>query len=297
MEYRQEMILLGAHFSIQGGLHKAVDRAHHLECSVLQLFTHNPRQWVCTPVKDEDPVLFREKRGALVIASHASYLINLVSANTDVCEKSLTLFIQELKRADTFDIPFLILHPGSSGGHDEATALTLFASALDSGIRESGNTRTRVLLETTAGHKGSIGYRFEHLRDIIGHSGLPGRLRICFDTCHVFSAGYDIRDEESYTRTMDTFDQVIGMKHLYFFHLNDALNPLGSRRDRHTHIGEGHIGAEGFRLIMCDKRFAGIGKCIETPKGDGDRWDRINLALLRRMATAVNGNKLAEKSQ
>jgi deoxyribonuclease-4 len=159
----------------------------------------------------------------------------------------------------------------------------VFTNALDRAIEKSENMQTKVLLETTAGHRRSIGDRFEHLRDIIDYSRYRERLGVCFDTCHIFTAGYDIRDDQSYNRTMDTFHRIIGIDRLCFFHLNDALTPLGSHRDRHTHIGKGAIGDDGFRLIMNDNRFAGTGKCIETPKGDGTAWDRRNLARLRRM--------------
>ncbi|MBN2531466.1 MAG: deoxyribonuclease IV [Spirochaetales bacterium] len=280
---KSETILLGVHLSIQGGLYKAIDRAYELKCSVLQLFTHNPRQWAVSPVKEDDPVLFQQKRGALLVAGHTSYLINLASGNKEVQEKSISLFSKELERAELFSLPYVILHPGSTGESKEREALQLFTHNLDMAIGKSRNRKTIVLLETTAGQKGSIGYRFEHLRDITGYSSFQEKLGVCFDTCHVFAAGYDIRNEESYNRTMDIFHRIIGIDRLCFFHLNDALNPLGSNKDRHTHIGKGKIGNEAFRLIMNDRRFEGTGKCIETPKGDGTALDRKNLARLRKM--------------
>ncbi|MBN2444906.1 MAG: deoxyribonuclease IV [Spirochaetales bacterium] len=277
-------ILLGAHFSIAGGLHAAIDRALELECTVLQLFTHNPRQWAFSPVKEDDPRLFQEKRGSLIITAHSSYLINLASGDGDVRAKSLRLLTQELERAEVFGVPYLVLHPGSCGEVDESAGLKVFASALDIALTESENIVTKVLLETTAGHKSSIGQKFEHLRDIISLSTFSDKLGVCFDTCHAFAAGYDLRDDESYNRTMDEFDKVIGLDRLLFFHLNDSKKDLGTHADRHEHIGEGCIGTEGFRLIMEDERFTEIGKCIETPKGDDNRWDKKNLSLLRDFA-------------
>lgn len=281
--YYRIRILLGAHLSIQGGLYKAVERAHESGCSVLQIFTHSPRQWHVSPVREKDPGLFKAKLGNLLVASHSSYLINLVSANRDVRKKSLNLLIRELKRTKEFTIPYLILHPGSVPCEDEIKAVQDLARRLDAAIEESGNENTKILLETTAGHQGSIGYKFEHLRDIIDFSHYQDNIGVCFDTCHAFAAGYDIRNRRTYNQTIETFHNIIGIRKLNFFHLNDSKNRLGSRVDRHTHIGRGEIGIKAFSYIMNDRRFQHTGKCIETPKKKGDLWDRINLSLLQRM--------------
>jgi deoxyribonuclease-4 len=281
-----KMLLLGAHLSIQGGVDKAIDRACALGCSVLQIFTHNPRQW--TPAALPETVIhkFNEKQAKadLVLASHASYLINPVSANRVVIRASRKLLITELKRTNQLGIPFLIIHPGSIGNTDEDKGIRQLSHVLDRAIEASENNETVILLETTAGHSNSIGYRFEHLRDIIQHSRYQKQLAVCFDTCHAFVAGYDLRTKEAYDKTMEEFDRVIGFSRLRFIHLNDSLKGCGSRLDRHAHIGKGMIGNAAFARIMNDSRFANTGKCIETPKGKNDEWDMMNLALLRDMA-------------
>ncbi|MBN1697613.1 MAG: deoxyribonuclease IV [Spirochaetales bacterium] len=275
--------LVGAHLSIGGGVDIAIDRARSLGCPVLQLFTHNPRQWSAAPIPVEVVRRFREKqrKTGLILASHASYLINPVSAKNEVRTASRDLLSMELRNTQELGIPFLVIHPGSTGNSDEKTGIREIASTLDDAIETSGNEKTSILLETTAGHAHSIGYRFEHLRDIIGAARYRSRYGVCFDTCHVFASGYDLVSEEAYERTMRAFDDTIGLSLLKFIHLNDCLFECGARRDRHTHIGKGKIGPETFVRIMNDARFIATGKCIETPKGKKNEWDKLNLTFLR----------------
>jgi deoxyribonuclease-4 len=279
-------LLLGAHLSIKGGVDKAIDRACALRCSVLQLFTHNPRQWIPTTLTESTICEFKEKQAKadLVLASHASYLINPVSVHRDVRQASCRLLVTELRRTHKLGIPLLIIHPGSTGDDDVDKSIRELSAAIDRAIEMAENNETMILLETTSGHTNAIGDRFDHLRDIIEYSHYNKQLAVCFDTCHVFAAGYDLQTEEAYEKTMKEFDRIIGLSRLRFIHLNDSLKECGSRRDRHTHIGKGMIGNTAFARIMNDRRFENTGKCIETPKGKNDEWDMMNLALLRDMA-------------
>jgi deoxyribonuclease-4 len=283
-------LLLGAHLSIQGGVDKAIDRACALRCSVLQLFTHNPRQWIPATLTESTICEFKEKQAKadLVLAAHASYLINPVSTNRDVRKASCKLLVTELRRTHRLGIPLLIIHPGSIGDNDLDKCIRELSAAIDRAIETAQNNETVILLETTAGHTNTIGDRFEHLGDIVGYAHYQKQLAVCLDTCHVFASGYDLQTEEAYEKTMEEFDRIIGFSRLRFIHLNDSLKGCGSHKDRHTHIGKGMIGNAAFARIMNDGRFENTGKCIETPKGKNDEWDMTNLALLRDMAGDFN---------
>lgn len=275
--------LLGAHFSIAGGIENALKKAVTLECPVCQVFTKNARQWRVPPLKEKNIEAFItfQKEHTILTASHDSYLINLATIDEEKREKSLNLFIEELSRTAVLQIPYLVFHPGVANMVTVGEGIDLIAEAIDYCIEKSENTNTTLLLETTAGQKNSIGHDFRHLRDIIDKSRYKDRLGVCFDTCHVFSAGYDLRTPETYTKTMDDFDTIIGLDRLQFFHFNDSKHELNSHKDRHEHIGEGKLGITAFDFIINDERFSHIGKCLETPKGDNDEYDNINLALLR----------------
>ncbi len=280
-------ILIGAHLSISGGVENAIDRALNLNCRVLQIFTKNARQWSVPPLKEENIRLFLDKqaKAGLIIASHGSYLINLASKDPVKREKSIAGFTEELKRTMHLKISNLVFHPGTANeAENETEAIRLIAFALDEALEKSGNENTKLLIETTAGQRNSIGHAFPHLRDIIGMSKYPGRFAVCFDTCHVFASGHDIRTREGYENTIEEFDKIIGLKLLSFFHLNDSKGGLGSGLDRHEHIGKGNIGLDSFRFIMNDKRFEKTGKCLETPKGDDDVFDKMNLKVLQSLA-------------
>jgi deoxyribonuclease-4 len=275
--------LLGAHLSITGGRDRVFDRAKELGCSVVQLFTHNPRQWAVPVLVEAEIVLFKQKQAesGIISAAHASYLINLVSENPIVREKSRELFTIEIRLATTLDLPYLILHPGNAGKALITQAITEVAEIIDRAIIEAGESKLTVLLETTSGGSGLLGSTFEELRDIKAASRFPERVGVCFDTCHVFTSGYDMRTKTSYEETLSRFDSVCGLGNIRFIHMNDSKGELGSRKDRHEHIGKGTIGLDAFELFMNDPRFAGTAKCIETPKGKTAEWDRMNLAVLR----------------
>jgi deoxyribonuclease-4 len=212
---------------------------------------------------------------------HNSYLINIGSPKEDEWKKSLDAFTVELERAEALGIPFVVAHPGAHLGSGEEAGLNRIAQGLDELHLRTRGFRTRILLENTAGQGSCLGYRFEHMRHLLDRVHEPDRLGICFDTCHVFTAGYDIRTPEGYAATMDEVDRLVGLVRIMAFHLNDSMKPFESRRDRHEHIGKGFIGLEAFRCLMRDTRFLNVPMVLETPKGKELEEDRMNLEVLR----------------
>ncbi len=274
---------LGAHESVAGGLYKAFDRINAVGGEALQIFTRNQRQWKPAPLKEEEVQLFREARGKcgnMMVASHGSYLVNFATAKPELLEKSETAFILELQRCQELGIPYLVLHPGSHGGDGVEAGLSRFVAGLDGAIKKS-ETDIEVLIETTAGQGTGLGAGFEELGYIMTNSEYTARLGICVDTCHIFAAGYDIRSAASYNATIGELDDKVGLDRVKFFHLNDSKKELGSRVDRHEHIGQGAIGLAGFENLLNDTRFAGLPMTLETPKSDNLAEDRENLATLR----------------
>jgi deoxyribonuclease-4 len=277
------MPLLGAHESVAGGLHLAFDRLRQVGGEALQIFTRNQRQWHPQPVTDEEINLFHaawRQNGKVPVASHASYLINLASGKDDLAEKSIAGFRAEIHRCAQLAIPYVVIHPGSHGGDGVEPGLERFTRALDLALEATGAEVT-VLLETTAGQGTSLGSRFEELAFILEHSLYPQRLGVCMDTCHIFAAGYDIRTQTAYTRTMDEFDRLVGVEQIKFFHLNDSKQKLACRVDRHEHIGKGEIGLAGFKNLLNDSRFALYPMTLETDKSIDLHEDRDNLQVLR----------------
>ena len=280
------MPLLGAHESISGGLQLAFDRINQVGGEALQIFTRNQRQWKAAPLTRDEIAAFQKAwhaAGRMPVASHASYLINLGSSKEEQAAKSITAFVDELVRCDALLIPHVVFHPGSHGGAGVETGLINVTENLDRVIEQAGDdcASVTVLLETTAGQGTGLGYKFEELAWILEKSKYQDRLGICVDTCHIFAAGYDIRTPETYAATFAEFDRIIGIDRIRFFHLNDSKKELGSRVDRHEHIGKGYIGLAGFRELLMDPRFAKHPMTLETPKGKDLAEDRENLAVLR----------------
>lgn len=278
---------LGAHMSISGGLHLAIDRAVAAGCGVMQLFTRNSNQWRGKPVSEADATLFREKfaaSGLHEVISHDIYLINLAAPPGEIRDKSIAAFRDELETCARLGIGKVVMHPGSHLADSPRAGLERVIAAFDQLFAEVPQFEGRVLLETTAGQGSNLGRTFEELQTIIGGSKFPARFGVCFDTCHTFAAGYDTATEDGYADTMEQFDRLIGLDRLACFHLNDSKKGLGSRVDRHEHIGQGALGLNPFRFILNDPRFARIPKILETPKGDNDDMDGVNLALLRSLA-------------
>lgn len=275
---------LGAHMSIAGGLHLAIDRAVAAGCGVLQLFTRNANQWRGKPISEADTTLFREKfstSGLHEIISHDIYLINLAAPPGETRAKSLAAFRDELETCARLGIAKVVMHPGSHLTEAPQVGLARVSEAFDQLFNEVPQFDGKVLLETTAGQGTNLGRTFEELQAIIDGSRLPHRFGVCFDTCHTFAAGYDTASEDGYQATMESFDRIIGLGRLECFHFNDSKKGLGSRVDRHEHIGQGALGLNPFCFIMNDDRFSTVPKILETPKGDKDEMDAVNLGILR----------------
>ena len=278
------MDYLGAHMSIAGGIHLAVDRGVAAGCGVIQIFTQVSNQWRGKMPSDADAALFRDKlreSGLHEAVSHDIYLVNLAAAPGETRDKSLAGFAEEMRRCAKLGIGKIVMHPGSHVGDGEVVGIDRIVAAFDLLFAAVPEFTGRVLLETTAGQGTNLGYTFEQLRAIIHGSSSPGRFGICFDTCHTFAAGYDLTTRESYDRVWDDFDRIVGLERLHCFHFNDSKKGLGCRVDRHEHIGQGAMGLEPFRLLLNDPRFATVPKILETPKGDNDEMDEVNLKLLR----------------
>jgi deoxyribonuclease-4 len=278
-------LLAGAHMSIAGGLHKAFDRGLQVHCNTIQIFLKNSNQWKAKALTEEDRRLVREaqrRSGISPVLAHDSYLINLASPDPTLYKKSLDAFVGEMERANLLGVPYLVLHPGAHTGDGAGAGIQRVAKALNLALKQAPPPIT-LLLENTAGQGSSLGSRFEELAAILDRITEEDRVGFCLDTCHAFAAGYDMRTEDGYDRTMREFDRLIGIEKIRAFHVNDSKKDLGSRVDRHCHIGKGFLGLAAFRLLVNDARFAEIPKILETPKGEGDREDRRNLATIRRL--------------
>ncbi len=283
------MPLFGAHMSVAGGLHKAVEAARAHGCATVQIFTKNASQWAARDLAADEVKTFRRAlrasglRGA---TAHDSYLINLASPDPALFRRSVEAFVVELRRAETLGLSYLVTHPGAHVDSGEEAGLERVARALDEAHARCPGFRVKVLLETTAGQGSTLGHRFEHLARILALTAEADRVGVCFDTCHVFAAGYALAPEAEYRATMRAFDRAVGLKRLRVFHVNDSLKPLGSRVDRHAHIGRGCLGTEPFRLLVNDRRFRNRPMILETPKEDGPvkDMDAVNLGTLRGLA-------------
>lgn len=277
--------LLGAHFSIAKGLHNALYEAQAYGCSALQIFTKNSNTWKERTLSQDEIDGFDRARKITeitAIASHTSYLINLATHEKKKHAMSCNALKNELFRSSILDIPFVVLHPGAHIGKGKNRGIRKIAESINKIFFQTPGLQTRLLLETTAGQGSNLGHTFEQIASIMDRVETSNRIGVCLDTAHIFAAGYDIRTPDSYGRTMDAFDALIGIENLYLIHLNDSKKPLGSRVDRHQHIGEGLIGIKAFELLMNDRRFIDIPKIIETPKQkDGKDCDQINLNRLR----------------
>ncbi len=274
----------GAHVSTAGGVSKAFQRAEDVGCDTMQIFTRNNNRWATKPLDPKEIQRWHERwqqSPVRPVVSHASYLINLASSDDALWEKSIDAFVDELERAEALGLLGVVLHPGSPKEDGEAYGIQRIAQALDICHQRTAGFKTLTLLETTAGTGKHLGYRFEQLAAMRAAVAAPDRVAVCFDTCHVFAAGYEIRTPEGYAQTMAEFDAAIGLDLLKCFHFNDSKFDLGARKDRHEHIGKGFIGLDGFRNIINDPRFEHIPMILETPKSKDMHEDVENLAVLR----------------
>jgi len=278
--------LVGAHLSTKGGLHTVFERAAAIEASAVALFAKNSNQWKGKVLTDEDCALFHEKRTVRPVLTHASYLINLATTNEELHRQSLAAMIDELDRAERIGAHAVVLHPGAHMGAGVDAALDQIARSLDHVHAALPNHRVVTLLETAAGQGSCVGCTFEELGRIRALVDAKDRVGVCFDTCHVFASGYDIREGDGYERTVEELERHVGIDHVGAFHVNDSKKGCGSRVDRHEHIGDGQLGLEPFRMLLNDRRFALVPKLLETPKTIETESDRRNIGTLRSLITA-----------
>lgn len=273
--------LIGAHLSTRGGLHTVFERAAAINASAVALFAKNGNQWKGKTLTDDDCAAFAAQRNVRPMLTHASYLINLATTNPEFHRKSIAAMVDELDRAERLGIHAVVLHPGAHMGAGADHGIDQIARSLDAVHAAIPNHRVVTLLETAAGQGSCVGCTFEELGKMIALVDDKSRVGICIDTCHVFAAGYDIRTRSGYERMIDEAERFVGLDNVGAFHLNDSKKPLGSRVDRHEHIGKGEIGLDAFRFLLNDGRFAKIPKVIETPKPVEHESDRENLRVLR----------------
>ena len=285
---------LGAHQSIAGGFARAVERAVETGCESLQIFTRNINQWETKPIDPAAAAEFREAvraAGLACVVAHDSYLINPAAADDTLRRKSIESLAEELRRAETLGIEWVVAHPGAAGEQPVDRAVARAADGIAAALEKTSRLRAGVLIETTAGQGSCLGATFEEIAAMLDRidavPGLAARVGVCLDTCHVFAAGYPLAPAAALDDTLATFERLIGMRRLKLIHANDSKKPQGSRVDRHEAIGRGHIGLPAFRLVMRHPRLAGIPIVLETPKEGADgkpspAQDRDNLATLRR---------------
>lgn len=270
--------------SIAGGVSRSPGRAKDVGANAIQIFTKNNTQWHAAPLVQKEIAAFHENARSLdvtVFASHTCYLINLASPDETILEKSREAFVDEMDRADALSIPNLVFHPGAHTGAGEEEGLRRIVESLDWACEQRPSSKVTLTIETTAGQGTGLGHRFEQIAHILESLENPNRFGVCVDTCHIFAGGYDISTQHGYDETMREFDRLIGVERIRLFHVNDSKTPLGSRVDRHEHIGKGKIGIDGFRFLLNDRRFHKTPMILETPKGEKGEEDKINLRVLR----------------
>jgi len=283
-------MMFGSHLSIAGGLHNAIVDANRLGFTTLQCFTKNQMQWSARPLLPDQIATFRETAARLnfpTIVAHDSYLINLAAPDDTQRTRAMNAFAAELQRCDQLGISCLVTHPGAHVGQGEEAGLARIIAAYRQILAAQPDGRVIICVETTAGQGSCLGHRFEQIAAILEGVANPSRMGVCMDTCHILAAGYDITTADGTRRVLDEFDRIVGLQHLKVMHLNDSKKPLGSRVDRHDHIGRGHVGLPAFEVICQDARFAAIPKIIETKKEaapDGRDWDEVNLEILQKLA-------------
>jgi len=260
---------LGAHMSVAGGFAKAFARGESIGCETMQIFVTNPNRWQASLLADEEVAQFRQAASVSPIKpviAHDMYLINLCSSDNALWEKSVCAFQDELERAERLGCCCVVMHPGAHMGAGEEAGLQRLVDALDRLRDAMPDLQVKVALETTAGQGTNIGYRFEHLAEVIARVQDARWLTVCLDTCHVFAAGYELRTAAGYAETWRQFDDILGIERLQLIHMNDAKSELGSHVDRHEHIGDGKLGAAAFRQIVNDPRLAHLPMILETPQ-------------------------------
>lgn len=282
---------IGAHMSVSGGKYMALESGKELGCEAIQVFVRNVRGWTSGPLKQKEIDDFINKKEELndeiwPVISHNSYLVNLASLDEEKLEKSYNAMIDELTKVDQLRIEYANMHPGVIPISDKKEitkleALTQIAEHLNKLMETTKSSKVIILLETTAGQGKGLGNKFHHFKTLIDEIQNKNRIGICFDTAHTFAAGYDFTTKKGYEEMWNDFDDVIGLKYLFAFHLNDTDKDCGSRVDRHTHIGQGKIGKEPFGFFINDERFKDIPGILETPKGKDMKEDIMNIKTLK----------------
>jgi deoxyribonuclease-4 len=272
-----DLLRLGAHMSVSGGKHMALERGKELGCEAVQVFIRNVRGWASKPLEQKEIDEFLETKVKLQeeiwpLLSHNSYLINLATSDQEKLTKSYTAMLDELNKAEQLKLDYIVIHPGT---------YIRIAEQLNSLIQDTDKSKVKILLETVAGQGHNLGRKFHHLKFIIDRINDKDRIGVCFDTCHSFTSGYDFTTKKKYIEVWNEFDDVIGLDYLFAFHLNDSEKGLGSRVDRHTHIGQGKIGKEAFGFLINDERFKEHPGILETPKGKDMKEDVMNLSTLK----------------
>jgi deoxyribonuclease-4 len=279
----------GAHMSTSGGVWRALQRGRSIRCEVIQVFVKNNMQWFGKPLSPPDLAAYTNERAGnsfACIFGHAGYLINLGAQASENRDRSMKSLVQEVQLATRLELPFLVLHPGAHLGAGEAAGLKQIAAGLDEVCALTKESRVRIALENTAGQGTCLGNKIEHLASIFENVKKPERLGVCLDTAHFFAAGYDIRTPKGWNAAIREVASLVGLKQILAFHLNDSKVDLGSRVDRHEHIGKGKIGREAFRHIVNDPRFKNHPGCLETPKSEDMHEDVKNLSVLRLLANS-----------
>jgi deoxyribonuclease-4 len=277
-------LLLGAHQSIAGGVENSLARGKEVGCDTIQIFVKTPNRWVSKPLAEENIIAFRKavtETGIWPVFAHSLYLINLASPDDALWHKSQDALVDDLERCEQLGLPGLVIHPGSHMGSGEETGIARIAAALDGVHARLPGYDAQVWLEITAGQGAHLGHTFAQLGAMIAAVEESDRLGICFDTAHAFAAGYELRTRDGYEATWREFKETLGLDRLKAIHLNDSKKELGSRVDRHEHIGKGLLGLEPFRLLLNDPRFRGIPMTLETEKSKDLAEDKENLAVLR----------------
>ncbi|MHA1269231.1 MAG: deoxyribonuclease IV [Candidatus Helarchaeota archaeon] len=277
-------MLLGAHMSIAKEIYLAIERGVNIGCETIQIFVKNNRRWDAAPIPLERINKFKEtriKNKINPILSHNTYLVNLATTKEEILEKSLNCLLYEIRTSEELGLEYIVMHPGSHLDIGEDKGIEIISKNIRNLIYETEGFKIKILLETMAGQGTNIGYKFDQIKSMIELIDYPDRIGVCFDTCHSFAAGYDFRTEKEYEKMIDEFNSIIGLENLLVIHLNDSAFNLGSKKDRHEHIGMGKIGLDGFRNFINDKRFKNIPGILETPKDKEMKMDIRNLEILR----------------
>lgn len=275
---------IGVHVSIAGKIYEALERAKALGCGAIQIFSRNPRGWQAQSFDKSDLSRFsglKAEYDIAPVAVHIPYIINLATPDDGLYKRSITAYIEDIKRADALGAEYFVTHLGSHKGSGEDNGIKRFSKAL-SEILKKAKPETMILLENTAGSGDSIGYKLEHIKRIIGSLGNPKKVGVCLDTAHLFEAGYDIKTKTGFRETFSRIDKLIGFDRIKVVHFNDSLTPLGSHVDRHQHLGKGGIGLEALGRVINHPGLKDAAFIMETPK-ESDRDDKRNIAIARKM--------------